>query len=214
MAEFVLKVKERTELGKGATRRARKEGYVPAEYYAPQEKNLHLLINAKELDSQISQMHGLVELEIEGKKKKVLCVLKDVQRSPVTEEIIHVDFQGVKRGKKLTVSVPVVLVGTAAGVKAGGILEHIIREVRVECMPKDIPEKIELDITNLNIGDALHVKDLKVENARILDDPEETILLIERSRAAMGAEAEEAAGEVEEEISEPEVITAKSQEEE
>ncbi len=214
MAEFVLKVKERTELGKGATRRARAMGYVPAEYYAPGEENLHLLINAKELDTQITHMHGLVELDVEGKKKKVLCVLKDVQRSPVSEEIIHVDFQGVKRGKKLTVSVPIVLVGTAAGVKAGGILEHIIREVRVECMPKDIPEKIELDITNLNIGDALHVKDLKVENARILDDPEETILLIERSRAAVGAEAEAATEEVEEEVTEPEVITAKSQEEE
>ncbi len=210
MAEATLNAKKRENIGKKAVKEARKNGLVPAEYYHRNSANHHLLIDAKEFETRLPELHGLLEINVEDEKKKLLCVLKDLQRDPLNGDVLHIDFQGVKRGEKLIVHVPVAYLGVAAGVKAGGILEHLIREVEVECLPKDIPEKIEIDVSALNVGDAIHVRDLKLENVKVLDDPDETILLIERSR--VGAEEEEE--EVEEEMLEPELVTSRKKEEE
>jgi len=208
MSETMLKAKLRENTGKSATRKYRADGWVPAEYYSVHDNNIHLLLNQKEFESTIVHGHGLITLQVEGQKKDYQCVIKDTQFDPVKGNLLHADFQGVTLGEKLTLKVPIVLKGTSVGVKAGGIMEFIVREVEVECLPRHIPENLEIDVTNLNIGDSIRVKEIDYENIKILDDPEETIVLVEHSRVALEmeeAEAAEALGE-EEEAQEPEVI--------
>jgi len=214
MTEIVIKAQKRDKTGKGAAKKFRAQGLIPGEFYSSHDGNYHILLDRKEFETVLPDAHGLVSLKIDGVKKELPCVIKDIQREPVKDGILHVDLQGVKRGEKLTVKVPVILTGTAEGVKAGGILEHLIRELEVECLPEDIPEKLEIDISEFNIGDSLHVKDLQFENIRIMDDPEETILLIEHSRVARELPVEEEVEEEAEEMKEPEVITARKEEEE
>jgi large subunit ribosomal protein L25 len=216
MSEVKLIAKKRENVGKGASRKYRAAGMVPIEFYSHHDDNLHLLIGNHELEKLLAKGHGLLNLEVEGQKNSLQCVLKDIQFDPVKGNILHADFQGVKTGEKLTLSVPIILNGTAEGVKSGGILEFIHREVEIECLPKDIPEHLEINVTELEIGDSIRVKDLNFENIRILDDPEETILIIEHSKVAKELEEAEAAAEeeIEEEAQEPEVITARKEEEE
>jgi large subunit ribosomal protein L25 len=215
MAETKIKAKIREKTGKGAARKYRSEGWIPAEYYSHSDDNLHLLLDQKEFESTIVHGHGLINVDVEDHKKKLQVVIKDMQFDPLKGNLLHADFQGVTLGEKLTLKVPITLVGTSAGVKAGGILEFIIRELEIECLPSQIPDNLQVDVTNLEIGDSIHVKDLSFENTMILDDPEETILLVEHSR--VGKEVEEAEAEEmveEEEIQEPEVIGRKKEEEE
>lgn len=215
MAEIVLNAKPRERTGKGAARAYRNDGLIPAEYYSARHDNLHLLLNRREFDTLLSTAFSLLELEVEGEKNKKLCIVKDMQFHPVRGNVLHVDFQGVVRGEKLTVNVPFVLTGTAEGVKSGGILEHLVREIEVECLPKDIPEKLEYDVTNLQIGDSIHISDLDYPQFKILNDPEETIVQVIASRVAQEPTPEEAAEMAEEEeMKEPEVITEKKETEE
>jgi len=213
MADLKLKARKRDRTGKRATKEYRREGWIPAEYYSSQQDNIHLILNSKEFESKLLHAHGLLELEVEGEKDKLQCVLKDLQIDPVKETLLHADFQGIKLGEKLTLDVPIVLKGTAAGVKAGGILEFITREVEIECFPKDIPDHLEIDITALEIGDSVRIKDLKYDNIEILNDEDETILNLEHAKVIEEVEEAEVE-EGEEEITEPEVITARKEEEE
>lgn len=217
MAETKIKAKIREKTGKGAARKYRSEGWIPAEYYSHRDDNLHLLLDRKEFESTIVHGHGLINVEVEDQKKKLQVVIKDMQFDPVKGNLLHADFLGVTLGEKLTLRVPITLVGDSVGVKAGGILEFIIRELEIECLPSQIPDNLKIDVTNLEIGDSIHVEDLSFENIKILDDPEETILLVEHSR--VGKEIEEAEAEAEEiveeeEIQEPEVIGRKKEGEE
>jgi large subunit ribosomal protein L25 len=216
MSQTSLKAKLRDKTGKAATRKYRVDGWIPAEFYSAREKNLHLLLNGRDFERILTHGHGLFSLEVEGNKDQLQCVIKDIQLDPVAGSVLHADFQGVKLGEKLTLSVPIVLKGTAAGIKAGGILEFITREVEIECLPKDIPEQIEVDVTSLQIGDSVRVKDLNFENFRILDEPEDTILMLEHPKLAAEAEEEEKEEEllVEEEPKEPELVRKRKEEEE
>jgi large subunit ribosomal protein L25 len=213
MAELKLKAQKRDMIGRGAAKKYRQDGWIPAEYYSSQKDNIHLILNQKEFESKLLHAHGLLELEVEGEKEKLQCVLKDLQIDPVKETLVHADFQGVKLGEKLTLDIPIVLKGTAAGVKAGGILEFITREVEIECFPNDIPDNLEIDVTDLEIGDSVRIKDLKFEKIRILDDEDETILIVEHAKVVQELEEAEVA-EGEEEVQEPEVITSRREEEE
>jgi len=220
MSDTNLKAKMREKTGKGATRKYRAEGWIPAEFYSSHQKNMHLLLNSRDFEIILTHGHGLFNLQVEGQDKDFQCVIKELQTEPVRGKLLHADFQGVKLGEKITLTVPIHLNGTAPGVKAGGIMEFLIREVEVECLPRDIPDSLEIDISQLEIGDTVRVKDLEQENIRILDDGEETILLIEHSKIIKELEEAEAAAEVEieelegEEAQEPEVITARKKEEE
>jgi large subunit ribosomal protein L25 len=130
--------------------------------------------------------------------------LKEFQLDPVTDEIIHVDFHGLKAGEKVNVEVAVHLVGTPLGVKEGGLLQHALHKIEIECLPTEIPEKIDVDVTNLKIGDSIHVKDLNLPNMKILSNPETTIVSVIHKA---GHEVKEAAGEAPTiEQAEPEVI--------
>ena len=222
MSDTTLKAKMRENTGKGANRKYRAEGWVPAEFYSSHQENMHLLLNRREFEVLLSHGHGLLNLKVEGQEKDFQCVIKEIQTEPVLGNLLHADFQGVKVGEKLTLTVPIHLEGAAPGIKAGGIMEFLIREVEVECLPKHIPDSLTIDVSQLEIGDSVRVKDIVHENVRILDDPEETILLIEHSKIIKELEAAEAEAEAEaeieelegEEAQEPEVITARKKEEE
>ena len=217
MSQTILKAIKREKTGKGATRKYRAEGWIPAEFYSSRDENLHLLLKGADFENVLSHVHGLVNLKIEGEKKEHPCIIKELQLEPIQGKILHADLFGVKSGEKLIVNVPVSLQGTAAGVKSGGILEFLLRELEVECLPKDIPEFLPIDVSQLEVGDSIRVKDLSFENIKILDDPNETILLVEHSKIAKEIEEIDEAleaeiGEEEEEM-EPEVITARKEEE-
>lgn len=162
-----LEVFLRTEKGKGAAHRLRREGKVPAVLYGPEMENCYLSfkpIDLKKILASGARENTLIELKIRQpqseKIEKKVVMLKELQLHPVKRTYLHADFYAVAMDKKIEVEVPIRLTGKAEGVKAGGILEQPRREVRVRCLPLEIPEYIEVDVSNLKIGDSLHVFDL------------------------------------------------------
>lgn len=205
----IIEAKKRDGLGKKNTKKQRNEGFTPAVYYFHGNEAMPLLLDSLKLTQFLTGHRGLIDLKIEGEKEVLKCFLKEYQVDPVTDVPIHVDFQGVQMGEKITINVPVILRGTPAGVKVGGIMEHITRELEIECLPSHLPEILEVDVSQLNIGDSIHINELNYENIRILDDPDETVVLVEAPRIVV--EEEVAA---EEEIAEPELIGEKKEGEE
>ncbi len=201
MSAVTIEARKREEVGTRAAKKFRREGWVPGVFYSHGKPAESLLFNLRNLGYFLARGHGLVDLQIEGSKTPLKCVLKEVQYHPVSEKPIHADFMGVTMGEKLTVMVPLALKGTPRGAKQGGILQFLVREVQVQCLPTNIPQTLEIDVEPLEVGDAFHVGDLKLDNIEILDDPNETILTVELPKrviseldeAAMGeGEAEEA----------------------
>lgn len=196
----VIEAKRRDMLGKTHLKKYRREGYIPGVYYFHGNEAIPLLFDSKKMVQFLTGHRGLIDLQIEGEKEPLKCFLKDYQLDPVTDVPIHFDFQGVKMGEKITVYVPLIVRGTPAGVKNGGIAEHLIRELEIECLPSHLPEFLEIDISHLEIGDSIHIKDLSFENVRILNDSEETVVLVETPRIVVEEEV------AEEEMVEPERI--------
>ncbi len=218
MEQISLESKMRTQTGKGAARKLRRQGRIPAILYGSGGEPVSLEVEEieyKALSGKAAGQNVIVNLKLDTRKSaasegsgEATALIKDVQHHPVTERILHIDFYRISLKKKLTIPVPIVVVGESAGVKEGGILEHLLWEVDVECLPTQIPEKIEVDISQLNIGDTIHVKDLKVgEEMRVLTDNEKTILSIVPPRVI---EKEV----VEEEVAEPEVVSEEKKPEE
>jgi len=180
MAIVVLKGARRDQVGKGISRRLRQAGSIPAVYYGLGEVPVALSLHSKELDSILHGSAGsnvIVDLQVEGDAaadRKAL--LREIQRHPVKGNILHVDLQHISLSERITVEVPVVLVGIPTGVKdGGGILEHLLREVEVECLPTDIPDKLTVDVSHLNIGESVHVSDLVSEKATVKTEAERTV---------------------------------------
>ena len=190
MPEALL-AKTRDTNGTSNARRLRREGLVPGVIYMSGENTTSLTFNHKSLNYFLNHAHGLVDLQIEGEKKIRKCVVKDVNYDPVTEKIMHIDFLGVKMGEKITVTVPLTLTGVPEGEKFGGILEHVLREIDIECFPRHIPDFLEYDISELNVGDSVHVSDLSYENIDILNSPEDTVALVEIAKVVVVEETEE-----------------------
>lgn len=216
MRTVTLKAAVREATGKGVARKLRAAGRIPAVIYGPGREPRSLSLDAHEvahLFSSISVENTLVDLEIDGngKSEKVRSLVREVQVHPFRPQILHVDFYAVEAAQVIEVEVPVRLVGTAVGVKAGGgILEHILHEIEVQCRPDQIPEFIEVDVSALDIGDSLHVSDLQVPNVRILEDPEATVCTVAPPVVA----AVEAVAAPVEEVAEPELIRRERAEEE
>ncbi len=205
MAQVILTGIKRELKTKGYLTELRKKNYVPAVYYAHGEENIFLAVPENKLKHIVfSSETYLIDLEIEGVGKKS-CILKEFQLDPVTDKIIHVDFYGLVAGEKVTVDVAVHLVGTPIGVKEGGIIQHSLHKIEIECLPSEIPDKIDVDVSDLKIGDSLHVKDIKFENARVLTNPEATIITIVPPALHREVEVTEEM-EAEEKLAEPEVI--------
>ena len=211
MAEVTLKAEKRVEFKKSLSKQMRKEGNVPGIFYGHEAGNIPIMINELTLRPVIftSESH-IINLEIAGESTPYSCILKDVQMDPLKNRPIHFDLLALKEGEKLTLDVNVVLKGSAAGVKDGGILQQSIHKLQIECLPQNIPSHIELDITNLLIGDSIRVSDIKLEGVDIMHDESASIVTV------VPPQAEEAPAEVapEEGAAEPEVISKGKKEEE
>ncbi len=162
-----LNAQMREGRGKGPARRLRQEGRIPAVLYGRELESIHLSVDAHEAErlfSSISVDNTIVDLAIEGEKKPYLTLLREIQTHPWKASLVHIDFLRIQKGVAVEVDVPVRLVGIPAGVKQhGGVLEQIIHDLPVKCIPSKIPESIEVDVSELELNEALHVYDLEVE---------------------------------------------------
>ncbi|OGU33670.1 MAG: 50S ribosomal protein L25 [Ignavibacteria bacterium GWB2_35_6b] len=202
MSDIKLPAKKREITTKGAVNQARKQGYVPGIFYSKGVEPISIITAELALKPVVytSETH-LINLEIEG-QEAVRCILKDVQFDPVSDRIIHFDLYGVTVGQVLQIQVPVQIIGNAVGIKEGGKLQVQMHKIDVECLPKDIPDHIELDVTNLGVGDSIHAIDIKIENVTIIT-PEDVVIV---TVAAPKVVAEDTAEGVAKDSAEPEVI--------
>lgn len=206
MKEVVLTAQARPAQGKGAARKIRQGGNIPGVLYGPEVKPLNISLNPAELAAMIrreKRTNMLIDLNVGEEKKARKVIIRELQRDPITGAYEHVDFYQVSMKKKLHLAVHVHLAGIASGVKnSGGILEHVTREIEIACLPSDIPERVEVDVSALEIGDSVHVRDLKIEKVDILTDLHQTIatvvpptiIKVETPVAAVAAEGEAAEG--------------------
>jgi large subunit ribosomal protein L25 len=172
-----LTAQPRKEIGKNNNNRLRVEGFIPAVMYS-HGKAENLKVNKREFGSVFGKHISesvIIDLDVTG-IEKCHVIVKDYQRDPVTDELVHLDFYKITAGEKIRTSVPIEAVGVAVGARLGGIFEMMDRVLHVECLPTELPEKIEIDITNLQIGEGIHVKDIKVPaSMKILLDPEHVV---------------------------------------
>src|SRR5213595_3577808 len=210
MAMVSFNAVARDTTGKGAARSLRSRGQVPAVIYGHDHAPQALSLNARDLDKMLGNIQAestVIEVTVDGHTSKTL--IREIQRHPIKRQILHVDFQALVAGEKVTVSIPIVLIGIAEGVRLeGGVLDQTLRELEIEVDPSNIPDHVELDVTNLVIGDSLHVSDIKLpEGVEVQDDPETSVAVLAAPRAVIeetpAAEGVEGAAEG---APEPEVI--------
>ncbi|MFM8943717.1 MAG: 50S ribosomal protein L25/general stress protein Ctc [Actinomycetota bacterium] len=172
-----LEASSRAGIGKGVARKLRAAGSVPGVLYGQDTAPIQIAVDARDLSRVLHTGAGsnvLVDLVVDGKEH--LAMPREVQRDRIRDTFIHVDFLAVSRTQKVTVTVPIRLVGTAIGVKEGGILDHHLWEVSISCLPGDVPEHVDADVSGLGIGDHVSVGDLAVPaSATVLTNPDETI---------------------------------------
>ena len=216
MAMHALKGARRSGVGKGVARKLRQLGSIPAVYYGRGEDPIVLTVGLKELEEVIVKAEGsnvIVDLKVDGDgvgDRKAL--IREIQRDPVGGHILHLDLQHISLTERITVEVPIVLTGIPIGVKdGGGILEHLLRDVEVECLPTDIPSRLEIDVSELNIGDSLHVSDLRADKVTILTEGERPIAAVVPPTVLEEAKPAEGEGEA---AAEPELVKEKKETEE
>ena len=196
MKEVALAGSVRPGVGKGFARRARMAGDIPAVVYGPEIEPMSISVGERAFQAAMKASTGttVFDLEVDGKKNKV--VLRDIQRDPVTSRVIHLDFHAISMTKPINISVPIKLVGVPEGVKTdGGIMQTTMRDLDISCLPTDIPEQVEIDVTALNIGESIHVSDLDVPHIKILSESQRTIVVISAPTVIKSATTEEEEGE-------------------
>ena len=161
-----LKAEQRTAIGRSAVRKLKTRGIIPAIVYGGKEKPQPLQVAARDINAVLSHASGeniLVELEIAGEQSNRMALVQEIQHSPVGGDILHVDFHAVSMDEKIQAEVPLEPVGIANGVKNfGGLLEQSLRSLPIECLPRDLPDRLTVDVSNLNIGDSIHVRDIQL----------------------------------------------------
>jgi large subunit ribosomal protein L25 len=194
MSEYKLAAENRSDAGKGAARRLRASGRVPAVLYGHGTKPQHLSVDARQFGQALRTDAGVnVLISLEVGRDQHLALAKEIQRHPVRGDLLHVDFIQVRRGEKVHVQVPVHLVGEAPGAREGGILDQDLYQVNVEAEVTAVPEAVEADVSGLGIGEVLRVADLKAPaGAVILDDPEASVVSVVAPTVEAEPEAEEA----------------------
>jgi large subunit ribosomal protein L25 len=195
MSEYKLAAENRSDAGKGAARRLRASGRVPAVLYGHGTRPQHLSVDARQFGQALRTDAGVnVLISLEVGRDQHLALAKEIQRHPVRGDLLHVDFIQVRRGEKVHVQVPVHLVGEAPGAREGGIVDQDLYQVNVEAEVTAVPEAVEADVSGLGIGDVLRVADLKAPGgAVILDDPEASVVSVVAPTVEAEPEAEEAA---------------------
>ncbi len=218
MEKILLKAEKRTETGKGHARSLRRRKMLPAVIYAD-GRSTPIELQRKRIVKLIASgvgEHALITIEFSNDKAKTVehpVLVKDYQTDPVTNELLHVDFLEVSLEKKVKITIPIVIIVAPAGIKKGGILQHHVREVEVECLPTQIPNGIEVDAGHIDIGHSLHVSDLKSsEGIKILTDPH--VVMLSVTAPVVEEVAPAAAAPVGEEAVEPELVKAKGKGEE
>jgi large subunit ribosomal protein L25 len=206
MATAQLSATPRDGTGKGAARTLRAEGRIPAVIYGHGRDPQALAIDNRELEkllSRISAESTVIDLALDGKTARTL--IREIQRHPFKRQILHVDFQELVAGEKVTVRIPIVLTGVPDGVRQeGGVLDQTLRELEVEVDPANIPNHIEIDVTPLGIGNSIHVRDIKLpEGAEYMGDEDASVCVVSAPRAVVETVA---ATEEVEATAEPEVI--------
>ena len=203
MDEITLNVESRDERGKGAARRLRRTGKVPGVFYGPKSTAMPIAVDRKDFASHVANLEGSHLIRFQSpvsELQKRVALVREIQHHPVTGGIIHVDFYEVDLTRKLRVTVPLHFIGKARGVADGGILQPIVREMEVECLPTDIPQFIEVDVTALAIHDAVHLEDVQMPtNVTAIVETNEAVVTVlpptvEEVKAAAPAEGEAAEG--------------------
>jgi len=211
MATIQLDSKKRTTIGKGSARKLRSMGRLPVILYGPETSPIMLSLDYKQLQKILrgkSAESVIFDLRVDsnGKNNSKRVMIKEIQKDPVTRDYLHVDFYEISMEKELEVDIPVYLVNTPIGVSGGGILEHIRRELRISCMPKNLIDKIEIDVSGLDVGQSLHIEDISFPpGLKSIEDANLTIATV----VAPTIEEEKVE---EEEIEEEEIEEAESEE--
>ena len=207
-----LKAERRSETGRSAVRKLKARGVVPAIIYGAKDKPQPLQVSARDINAMLSHASGeniLVELEIAGEKSNRTALVQEIQHSPVGGAVLHIDFHAVSMDQAIQTDVPLEPIGVPEGVKTfGGLLEQSLRSLAIECLPRDLPDRITVDVSKLNIGDSIHVRDIQLPSgvtAKVQADLTAfSVLAPVVEEEPVVAEAEAAAG--------PEVIKEKKEE--
>lgn len=218
MAKPVLNARTRKSTGKGAARKLRRNDQIPAIFYGPNRESLMLAMDYPELERIIKQSAGeniILDLKVQsdGGTQTWNAILKDLQVDPIKDTYLHVDFYEISMDKEITVAIHIHLVGTPLGVEEGGILQHVRRELNVSCLPDKLVEALDLDVSQLQIGDSVHVRDIALpEGITCLDEEDVTVAVV--AAPTVEPEVEELEEEeleegVEEEVAEGEEVEKK-----
>lgn len=188
-----IKVSTRGETGKGPARRNRAAGSIPGVIYGENKESVAVTLNAKEFSALVHGSqgeHAVVQIDVEDKPElSGPIMIKDVQHHPVRSHIVHADFLRIKLNEKIQTLIPINLTGHCVGIVEGGVPDQQLRELEIECLPLDVPESFDVDITDLHVGDLLHVSNLTApEKLTILTDPERTIIAIHAPRVVSSGE--------------------------
>jgi large subunit ribosomal protein L25 len=204
MSEMTIEVQRREELGKNANRRARAAGMIPAVVYGGGRDSAAVQVNRRSFLELFRGSHGvdqskilLLKLADTGQERHAM--IRDLQIDPISRQVVHIDFQRVLMDQRVRVAVPIEIKGTAYGVKTeGGVLDFVVREVHIECLPGDIPAHIDLDVTDLHVGHHIEAGQLQLpDGVTLLDEPERVIVALGHSRTEdTGAEGDRAEPEV------------------
>ncbi len=213
MVQSSLRVKPRIRIGKSGAREVRKEGNIPAILYGRGEDPVPLVVRPDELKRALSNNAGIntvLELEIDGSEPpaKRFSMVKEVQRDPIKNRVIHLDFLAIDMKKSIRVKVPVTTLGRSEGERRGGMLEKLMRTIDLECLPGDIPDLIEIDVSSLDIGGFVDIGGLELgEGVKPIRDGSEKVVQVIAQRSIEDVEAEE-----EEEEAEAEAEVEETQE--
>jgi large subunit ribosomal protein L25 len=218
MSLQTLNAIKREDLQNSSTKTNRKKGNIPGVFYYRGVPSIPIYVKDTSLKPFVYTTEvNIISLVIEGNTSPYNCILKDIQFDPVSDKLIHFDLLGISENEKIKIQVPIKLYGSPVGVKDGGIIQHSIHKVEIECLPKDIPSHIDINIEFLKIGDGIKVGDIALNNFEVVDNPNTTIVavvppVVEKAPEVAVVEGEAA---VEgEEKAEPEVISKGKKEEE
>ncbi|HCJ67217.1 MAG TPA: 50S ribosomal protein L25, partial [Elusimicrobia bacterium] len=179
--EIMLKSEKRDKLTKGQLKTKRKEGKIPAIIYGENQPSLTLFVEEKKFQKILHTSLGenvIINLEVEQENPKTVMI-KEIQRNPLNDNLIHIDFQQISLTKKIELTVPLQVIGEAVGVKSGGILEQHLWELKIRCLPTKIPQSITVDVNNLELGKSISVRDLTVpKGVDILQNLEQVVVSV------------------------------------
>jgi large subunit ribosomal protein L25 len=190
MKHFEVKACLRTDLGKKATKKVRKDENIPCVIYGGKE-NLHFHASQGDVRKLIYTPEVMfADIIIDG--KKYVSIVKDIQFHPVSDKILHIDFYEVKSDKQMKIGIPIKITGSSPGVKAGGKLKQNMRKITVKGLMDNIPESFNVDVSNLKIGQSIRIKDLKSDNIEFADPKTNVVVLVSSARGVAVASEEEA----------------------